>query len=243
MAVVVPKLHNSAKGLVETRLEEEEEENEGEEMYVKKNKGRGKKKKKNGKAGNVTAEEKSKQQQQREQKRQRRCLLTFTYQHRTYILSSASSSSSPSSPSSTSSSPSSAAFHPRRPSTHIPLLPSLLSSLPPVGPYTSTRGHKLAARALRQYGPNALDVSIPPLLTLVLNEALSPVTLLKLLDLILSAADHGPPSVLLMSAFQFIAFRYRCASTVRANLRKLREEVVKEEEGWEKGGRKGRGGV
>jgi len=244
MAVVVTKPHGE-KGLVETKLEEEEEEEKKwEEMELKKSNGKGKKKRK-GKTGKVMAKEKSKQQQQQEQQeqqelqqQQRRRRLTFINQHRTYVLSSSSLSSS-SALSSTSSSPAPAAFHPRRPSTHLLLLPSLLSSLPPVGPYTGTHGHKRAACALRQYGPNALDVSIPPLLTLLVNEALSPVTVLKLLDLILSAADHGPPSVLLMSAFQFIAFRYRCASTVRANLRKLREEVVKEEE---KGGEAGEGG-
>jgi cation-transporting ATPase 13A1 len=80
------------------------------------------------------------------------------------------------------------------------------------------------------YGPNALDVSIPTLRELLVKEAFSPVTVLKVLDLILSALDRGPPSVLLMSACQFIAFRYRCAHTVRSNLRRLREEVVREDE-------------
>jgi magnesium-transporting ATPase (P-type) len=41
--------------------------------------------------------------------------------------------------------------------------------------------------------------------------------------------------VLLLSALQFAGFRLRCAHTVRANLLKLRSEVVKEEEKEEEG--------
>lgn len=91
----------------------------------------------------------------------------FVYQHRTYQLGRK-------------------GFQQRRPALHLPLAHYLREP----GPFVGKGGEAKAAAARALYGPNALDVAVPPLKSLLVEEALTPVSVLKLLDLALAAADR-----------------------------------------------------
>jgi len=93
--------------------------------------------------------------------------LAFVYQHRTYTLGRG-------------------GFQQRRPSLTRPLAHYLREP----GPFVGEGGERKAAAARALYGPNRLDVAVPPLKSLLVDEALSPVSVLKALDLALSAADR-----------------------------------------------------
>ena len=69
-----------------------------------------------------------------------------------------------------------------------PQVPRLSSQPKPHTRAVSCRRH--GRRALGRYGANRLDVAIPTLKSLLVDEALSPVSVLKLLDLALAAADR-----------------------------------------------------
>ncbi len=93
--------------------------------------------------------------------------LAFVYQHRTYMLGRG-------------------GFQQRRPSLTRPLAHYLREP----GPFVGKGGERQAEAARALYGPNRLDVAVPPLKSLLIDEALSPVSVLKALDLALSAADR-----------------------------------------------------
>lgn len=91
----------------------------------------------------------------------------FVYQHRTYTLGRA-------------------GFKQLSPSLRLPLREYLEAP----GPFVGKGGGRKADAARALYGPNRLDVAVPSLKSLVVEEALSPVSVLKLLDLALAAADR-----------------------------------------------------
>jgi hypothetical protein len=103
----------------------------------------------------------------RKAKAKAKASLAFVYQHRTYTMGRA-------------------GFKQRRPSLALPLARYLREP----GPFVGKGGEAKAAAARALYGPNSLDVAVPSLKSLLLDEALSPVSVIKALDLALSAADR-----------------------------------------------------
>jgi hypothetical protein len=132
----------------------------------------------------------------------------FVFQHRVYVHTRA-------------------GFRPRSPSCSLPL--SRYQRPPVYG--TALTGRGRAAGALRDYGANRLDVEVPSRQSLLVEEMLSPMSVLKAVDLVLFAATGAATAQLVMDLLWFVSTRLQCVFRARANLLTLRDEVVKGGEG------------